>query len=135
MKFKEALCLLFPPLFASLSSLSNVNFNYFREQDELSSELSETHSAGSLEFSSDSDEIKMENANLTLGADSPQSSSSKSLNQAPVEPSLICMPLKEAIPDRESDKCHDKGKKKKKKIMWLFIYYVFASTLRINKKI
>lgn len=92
-----------------MSPYLKFNVNYFREQDELSSELSETHSAGSLEFSSDSDEIRIENANLTLGADSPQSSSSKSLNQAPIEPSPVLIPHKKVIPDKSSKKCHEKG--------------------------
>lgn len=92
-----------------MSPYLKFNVIYFREQDELSSELSETHSAGSLEFSSDSDEIRIENANLTLGADSPQSSSSKSLNQAPIEPSPVLIPHKKVIPDKSSKKCHEKG--------------------------
>lgn len=82
---------------------------YFREQDELSSELSEAHSAGSLEFSSDSDEVKTNAVDLKSCADSLQAVASKSLNLATVESSPVVISSEKVAADKCSEKCHVKG--------------------------
>ncbi|KFM79300.1 Rab effector MyRIP, partial [Stegodyphus mimosarum] len=57
------------------------------ESDEFSSELSETHSAGSLEFSSDPDESKLGNENFELSSKLCNEATSKSLTPAVIDPS------------------------------------------------
>ncbi|GFY44696.1 rab effector MyRIP [Trichonephila inaurata madagascariensis] len=77
------------------------------EQDEYSSELSETHSAGSLEFSSDPDDVSLEIENSSVKVSTPKEILSKSEKQMFSNSSPISVESKKV---KESKMCQSKDK-------------------------
>lgn len=86
-----------------------ITFLCFREQDDFSSELSETHSAGSLEFSSDPDDVGYEIEDSSVNAKRKEFLLSKSEKQVFDNSSPVSVENKNKTEYHQDQLCQQKG--------------------------